>query len=399
MGKDTVAANGCSLLLCRGMDVYNKRFLKHATDPFHDSFYTDPDVLAAFSRYVAMIVKRYANETSVFGWELANDPRCASSLPATNDCKPQTITKWVATIAEVVKQNDPNHLVSAGDSGFYCVGCPKLFPLVPNPTTSATPNQKRRRRGYLTEADVRKLFAKREKRGLGVRERRDKSGLRRVRVNRYAPKDAIRKRQSNNGIGPDFDGSFGIDTEDLANIPAVDFSSLQFFPDQITFGPDGFIDLSNATNVSQNGIDWINLHSQTANTFGQPATVSSFGMVTNETQNTFSPFNATEQTNSVSTTQQQQVQAYDSWFNAANNAGVTIIHYQWGQANLTTTSSPAGLLGPQNTTTSPVSTSAVSPNDGYATYPESPVRGSLARAATLFAGGAVTAKVRPRMDL
>jgi mannan endo-1,4-beta-mannosidase len=76
----------------------------------------------------------------------------------------------------------------------------------------------------------------------------------------------VRKRQSNNGIGPDFDGSFGIDTEDLANIPAVDFSSLQFFPDQITFGPDGFIDLSNATNVSQNGIDWINLHSQTANT-------------------------------------------------------------------------------------------------------------------------------------
>jgi hypothetical protein len=72
MGKDTVAANGCSLLLCRGMDVYNKRFLKHATDPFHDSFYTDPDVLAAFSRYVAMIVKRYANETSVFGTFIVN---------------------------------------------------------------------------------------------------------------------------------------------------------------------------------------------------------------------------------------------------------------------------------------------------------------------------------------
>jgi mannan endo-1,4-beta-mannosidase len=115
----------------RGMDVYNKHFVKDAIDLFHDPFYTQSDIVAAFSRYVAEIVKRFANEPTVFGtlllffvvvvvltsslgWELANDPRCASSLPATNGCTPQTITKWTATIAAVVKQNDPSHLVSAG---------------------------------------------------------------------------------------------------------------------------------------------------------------------------------------------------------------------------------------------------------------------------------------------
>jgi len=398
MGKDTVAANGCSLLLCRGMDVYNKRFLKHATDPFHDSFYTDPDVLAAFSRYVAMIVKRYANETSVLGWELANDPRCASTIPATNDCQTQTITKWTATIAAVVKQNDPNHLVSSGDSGFYCIDCAKIFPIVAPPRPTFAPRQKRRR-GYLTKADLRKLFAKRERMGFGVRESRDKSQLRRIRGTWYAPKDAVRKRQFTS-FGPGFDGSFGIDTEDLANTPGIDFSSLQFFPDQTTFGPD---EPTNITNVIQNGIDWINLHAQTANTFGQPVTVSSFGLLTNQSQNTFSPFNSTQEANNitVSTTQDEQVQAYDSWFHAANSAGVNIIHYQWGQENLT--ASPAGAIRPQNTTTSAIineNTVGVSPDDGYATYPRSSVRGSLAGAANLFASaGAATVKRKARIDL
>ena len=49
------------------MDVYNRVFLKNATNLFHDPFYTSTDILSAFSRYVAEIVKRYANETSVLG--------------------------------------------------------------------------------------------------------------------------------------------------------------------------------------------------------------------------------------------------------------------------------------------------------------------------------------------
>jgi len=49
------------------MDVYNRQFHKNVTNLFHDPFYTKPDILAAFSGYVAKIVKRYANEPSVLG--------------------------------------------------------------------------------------------------------------------------------------------------------------------------------------------------------------------------------------------------------------------------------------------------------------------------------------------
>lgn len=70
----------------------------------------------------------------------------------------------------------------------------------------------------------------------------------------------------------------------------------------------------------------------------------------------------------VSTTQDEQVKAYDTWYHAANSAGVNIIHYQWGQENLT--ASPAGPIRPQASTTSAVAnenTVGVSPDDGYAT--------------------------------
>jgi len=174
-------------------------------------------------------------------------------------------------------------LLQIGDIGFYCVDCPKLFPRVPTSTPSPAPGQKRRRRsGYLTEADVRRFLAKRAKRSLGVREKQDKSQLRQVRGSWYAPKEAgqlplariyshshtdrsypVRKRQSTT-FGSEFDGSAGVDTEDLANTPGVDFSSLQFFPDQNSFGASG--GATGASNVVQNGVDWINLHAETANT-------------------------------------------------------------------------------------------------------------------------------------
>jgi len=68
---------------------------------------------------------------------------------------------------------------------------------------------------------------------------------------------------SNNTLGPIFDGSFGIDTEDLINCPGIDFSTLQYYPDQTPFGPDGDINLLDPRNVAQNGVDWVKLHAKT----------------------------------------------------------------------------------------------------------------------------------------
>jgi hypothetical protein len=69
----------------------------------------------------------------------------------------------------------------------------------------------------------------------------------------------------------------------------------------------------------------------------------------------------------TSTTQADQAQAMDTWFNAANEADVNVIHYQWGQDDLTP--SAAGPIRPQSTTTSTTETGntlGVSPDDGYA---------------------------------
>jgi hypothetical protein len=75
MGEHMVAAGGgICLHLRRGMDVYNKHFCKKHkkdTDIFHDEFYTNDDIVDAYSHYVATIVKRYANETSVLGTHLS----------------------------------------------------------------------------------------------------------------------------------------------------------------------------------------------------------------------------------------------------------------------------------------------------------------------------------------
>lgn len=64
----------------------------------HDLFYTDPTIVQAFKNYISHIVPRYASSPTIFAWELANDPRCSSTLPASPACNTHTITNWVAEL-------------------------------------------------------------------------------------------------------------------------------------------------------------------------------------------------------------------------------------------------------------------------------------------------------------
>ena len=112
------------------MDLYVRNFHPGGT---HDLFYTDTTIVNAFKNYVGTVVKRYANNPTVLGWELGNDLRCSSTVHASSSCNPQTITKWVADICEPIVQRffcpkpilthiaakyiksiDSNHLVTAG---------------------------------------------------------------------------------------------------------------------------------------------------------------------------------------------------------------------------------------------------------------------------------------------
>jgi mannan endo-1,4-beta-mannosidase len=78
-----------------GMDMYVRAFHPGGT---HDLFYTDPTIVNAFKTYVSKVVPHFANSSTILAWELANDPRCSSTLPASPQCNTRTITKWVADL-------------------------------------------------------------------------------------------------------------------------------------------------------------------------------------------------------------------------------------------------------------------------------------------------------------
>jgi mannan endo-1,4-beta-mannosidase len=71
------------------------------------------------------------------------------------------------------------------------------------------------------------------------------------------------RRQGDVGIGSAFDGSQGVDCEDIINIPQIGFGSFQLFPDQNSYGPAD-PSLSPFNNTVQTGIDWINRQAEVA---------------------------------------------------------------------------------------------------------------------------------------
>ncbi|KAJ3476237.1 hypothetical protein NLI96_g11300 [Meripilus lineatus] len=100
-----------------GMDTYVSQL---TGSPNHDYFYTDASVISAFKNYVQAFVERYVNETTILGWELANEPRCKGSTGVTSGtCSTTTITNWASQMSAFIKSIDTNHLVAIGDEGFY----------------------------------------------------------------------------------------------------------------------------------------------------------------------------------------------------------------------------------------------------------------------------------------
>lgn len=97
--------------LSGGMDAYVRAF---GTNQLHDEFYTSDDIINFFQNYTQQVVSRFVDNPFVFGWELANDPRCGSTVANSDTCTTTTITKWHATVSEFIRSIDPNHLVASG---------------------------------------------------------------------------------------------------------------------------------------------------------------------------------------------------------------------------------------------------------------------------------------------
>lgn len=94
----------------------------------HHEFFTAPEVKQAYRDWVEHVVTRvnsvngrkYAEDPSIFAWELANEPRCVggSAFDVEVGWDKSTITNWAREMSGYIKSLDSNHLVSVGDEGF-----------------------------------------------------------------------------------------------------------------------------------------------------------------------------------------------------------------------------------------------------------------------------------------
>lgn len=127
------AENGIKLVLVLtnnwkelgGMDQYLKWFNLQ----YHHQFYSDTKAREAYKNYAAHLIQRvntiskvaYADDPTIFAWELANQPRCRNfgQYDRPEECGPSLITDWVREMSEYIKSLDHNHMVAVGDEGFF----------------------------------------------------------------------------------------------------------------------------------------------------------------------------------------------------------------------------------------------------------------------------------------
>lgn len=108
-----------------GMDQY----VRWAGLDEHADFYTDPTIRGWFKDWISTLLDRtnsitgvkYKDDPTIMSWELANEPRCTSAgVYPDGTCDTTTITTWADEMSRHVKSIDKNHLLSAGDEGFFC---------------------------------------------------------------------------------------------------------------------------------------------------------------------------------------------------------------------------------------------------------------------------------------
>lgn len=117
-----------------GMDQYN---LWYGTK-YHDDFYSDERIKAAYKKYIEAVVNRknsitgvsYKNDPTILAWELANEPFCftdnygwrSTQFASSSGCNAQKITSWADQISTYIRSIDPNHLIAMGNIGFLNKG-------------------------------------------------------------------------------------------------------------------------------------------------------------------------------------------------------------------------------------------------------------------------------------
>jgi mannan endo-1,4-beta-mannosidase len=92
-----------------------------ATASGHDDFYVDEECQRIYREFVEYVLTRentitgveYRNEPAIGIWELANEPRAKEASDGV-----ARVTQWIEESSALIKEIDPNHLVSTGMEGF-----------------------------------------------------------------------------------------------------------------------------------------------------------------------------------------------------------------------------------------------------------------------------------------
>ena len=74
-------------------------------------------VKAIVGRTNSLTGKPYSEDPAIFSWQIGNEPRCFSADPALQD----GFIGWLTETARLIKEIDPNHMVSTGSEGWW--GC------------------------------------------------------------------------------------------------------------------------------------------------------------------------------------------------------------------------------------------------------------------------------------
>ncbi|CAD7704663.1 unnamed protein product [Ostreobium quekettii] len=98
-----------------------------------DAFYTDETIKQWFRDHITFMVNRvnsvtgvrYGDDDCIFAWNLINEARCDCDVHAPDEaCEPQCtddIQAWYEEMSNFLKLQDPVHLVSTGQEGFYAL--------------------------------------------------------------------------------------------------------------------------------------------------------------------------------------------------------------------------------------------------------------------------------------
>lgn len=154
--------------------------------------------------------------------------------------------------------------------GFLCTDCPKLFPRVTAPPPRPSPRAEARRSVLPWTRE--RILKERKEAFKKTRELAKKSGQSgdgiRIRGRWVSTREfpfcqimvifngQIATRRQDSGLGSAFDGSHGVDSEDIFNIPEIGLGSFMVFPDQVKYGPDD-PNLPPFNNTVKQGQDWI----------------------------------------------------------------------------------------------------------------------------------------------